>query len=209
MIGLWVPGVGQYSMRAFADALDWVGGCRRGSNDWWRFPSCNALFAYLLHLTVQVPLSLAENSGLPPIESLTEVRACAGLRAVWLCLEVAVVVVVEGWNGGSCGLPAWRAAPAVRCCNLWGNRPCTQTRSSPSSLTCFRTIRQVKTRQMKEDNPFLGIDCNDVGTHDMREQNVFETLAGKKQQLMLATQVCKMILKVSQDNEPQSVSLSQ
>ena len=27
-------------------------------------------------------------------------------------------------------------------------------------------------------------------------QNVFETLIGKKQQLMLATQVCKMILKV-------------
>lgn len=28
------------------------------------------------------------------------------------------------------------------------------------------------------------------------QQNVFETLIGKKQQLMLATQVCKMILKV-------------
>lgn len=55
---------------------------------------------------------------------------------------------------------------------------------------------QVKTRQMQEDNPYLGIDCNDVGTCDMREQNVFETLIGKKQQLMLATQVCKMILKV-------------
>ena len=38
-----VPGVEQYAMRAFADALDIV------------------------------PLSLAENSGLPPIESLTEV----------------------------------------------------------------------------------------------------------------------------------------
>ena len=56
---------------------------------------------------------------------------------------------------------------------------------------------QVKTRQMQAANPYLGIDCNDVGTNDMRQQNVFETLIGKKQQLMLATQVCKMILKAS------------
>ncbi|PRW20561.1 T-complex 1 subunit epsilon [Chlorella sorokiniana] len=97
-----VPGVEQYAMRAFADALD------------------------------VVPLSLAENSGLPPIESLTE----------------------------------------------------------------------VKTRQMQEGNPYLGVDCNDVGTNDMREQNVFETLIGKKQQLMLATQVCKMILKIDDVIKP-------
>ena len=44
-----VPGVEQYAMRAFADALDIV------------------------------PLSLAENSGLPPIESLTEV----GWEGTW------------------------------------------------------------------------------------------------------------------------------
>lgn len=29
---------------------------------------------------------------------------------------------------------------------------------------------QVKTRQMQEGNPYLGVDCNDVGTNDMREQ---------------------------------------
>ena len=91
-----VPGVEQYAMRAYADALD------------------------------VVPLSLAENSGLPPIESLSEVKA----------------------------------------------------------------------RHISEQNPFLGIDCNDAGTNDMREQNVFETLIGKKQQLFLATQVTKMILKI-------------
>ena len=32
--------------------------------------------------------------------------------------------------------------------------------------------------------------------NDMREQNVFETLIGKQQQLLLATQVVKMILKI-------------
>ena len=50
---------------------------------------------------------------------------------------------------------------------------------------------QVKSRQLQEGNPHLGIDCNSVGTNDMREQNVFETLIGKKQQLFLATQVTR------------------
>jgi len=97
-----VPGVEQYAMRAFADALDII------------------------------PLSLAENSGFPPIESLAEVKA----------------------------------------------------------------------KHLAEKNPFLGIDCNDVGTHDMREQNVFETLIGKNQQLFLATQVSKMILKIDDVIKP-------
>lgn len=48
----------------------------------------------------------------------------------------------------------------------------------------------------QENNPCCGIDCNDVGTNDMREQNVFETLIGKQQQILLATQVVKMILKI-------------
>jgi T-complex protein 1 subunit epsilon len=90
------PGIEQYAMRAFADALE------------------------------AIPLALAENSGLAPIESLTEVKA----------------------------------------------------------------------KQVQEGQHHLGIDCNQVGTNDMRKQNVFETLQGKKQQLLLATQVCKMILKI-------------
>eukprot|EP00271_Cylindrocystis_brebissonii_P015729 TRINITY_DN38713_c0_g1_i1.p1 TRINITY_DN38713_c0_g1~~TRINITY_DN38713_c0_g1_i1.p1 ORF type:complete len:537 (+),score=146.67 TRINITY_DN38713_c0_g1_i1:217-1827(+) len=91
-----VPGVEQYAMRAFADALD------------------------------AVPMALAENSGLQPIDTLTALKA----------------------------------------------------------------------QQVKEKCPFLGVDCMDVGSNDMRQQNVFETLLGKKQQLLLATQVVKMILKI-------------
>ena len=48
----------------------------------------------------------------------------------------------------------------------------------------------------QDSNPRCGIDCNDVGTNDMKEQNVFETLIGKQQQILLATQVVKMILKI-------------
>ena len=37
---------------------------------------------------------------------------------------------------------------------------------------------------------------NENGTNDMKVQHVVETLIGKKQQLMLATQLVKMILKI-------------
>jgi T-complex protein 1 subunit epsilon len=65
-----------------------------------------------------------------------------------------------------------------------------------AGLSPIESVARVKSRQQAEKNPHLGIDCNEVGTCDMKEQNVFETLMGKKQQLFLATQVCKMILKI-------------
>lgn len=58
-----------------------------------------------------------------------------------------------------------------------------------SGLPSIQSLTAVKARQLAESNPHLGIDCNDAGTNDMREQNVFETLIGKKEQLFLATQV--------------------
>jgi len=89
-------GVEQYTMRAFADALEII------------------------------PIALAENSGFPPIASLSEVKAA----------------------------------------------------------------------QVKTNKPYLGIDCLQKGTMDMKKQGVFETLVGKQQQLLLATQLVKMILKI-------------
>ncbi|KAK2636642.1 hypothetical protein Ddye_031434 [Dipteronia dyeriana] len=65
-----------------------------------------------------------------------------------------------------------------------------------SGLQPIETLSAVKSQQIKENNSYCGIDCNDTGTNDMREQNVFETLIGKKQQILLATQVVKMILKI-------------
>eukprot|EP00889_Picochlorum_renovo_P005435 jgi/Picre1/32465/NNA_007811.t1 len=65
-----------------------------------------------------------------------------------------------------------------------------------SGLAPIDSVTEVKARQLAENNPYLGIDCVDAGTNDMREQNVFETLIGKRQQMFLATQVCKMILKI-------------
>ena len=57
-----VAGVEQYSMRAFADALD------------------------------SIPLALAENSGLPPIESLTEVPTF--LPKTQPCFSLSMLVFV-------------------------------------------------------------------------------------------------------------------
>ena len=65
-----------------------------------------------------------------------------------------------------------------------------------SGLAPIESLTQVKAQQVSEKNPHLGIDCKDEGTNDMKKQNVFETLIGKKQQMMLATQVVKMILKI-------------
>lgn len=65
-----------------------------------------------------------------------------------------------------------------------------------SGLSPITEVTAVKARQLAEGNPRLGVDCNQVGNHDMRDQLVFETLIGKQQQIQLATQVVKMILKI-------------
>lgn len=71
-----------------------------------------------------------------------------------------------------------------------------------AGLSPIETVATVKAQQIADKNPHLGVDCNEIGTSDMREQNVFETLIGKKQQMFLATQVCKMILKVDDVIQP-------
>jgi T-complex protein 1 subunit epsilon len=71
-----------------------------------------------------------------------------------------------------------------------------------SGLPPIHTLADVKSRQVKETNPRLGIDCLSTGTCDMKEQNVIETLVSKKQQILLATQVVKMILKIDDIRAP-------
>jgi T-complex protein 1 subunit epsilon len=49
---------------------------------------------------------------------------------------------------------------------------------------------------LSESNPALGVNCMEMGTCDMKEQSVIETLHSKKSQIQLATQLVKMILKI-------------
>lgn len=62
----------------------------------------------------------------------------------------------------------------------------------------IETLAKIKARQKSEGNPRLGVDCMNKGSNDMKEQNVFETLSSKVQQLLLATQVVRMILKIDE-----------
>jgi len=65
-----------------------------------------------------------------------------------------------------------------------------------SGLNPIGALSDVKSQQVKENNPRLGIDCLKKGTNDMKAQNVIETLMAKKQQISLATQLVRMILKI-------------
>jgi len=71
-----------------------------------------------------------------------------------------------------------------------------------SGLSPIEEVAAAKSRQLKEGNTSIGLGINqdaaEDGFHhrDMKEIGVFETLIGKQQQIQLATQVVKMILKI-------------
>jgi len=71
-----------------------------------------------------------------------------------------------------------------------------------SGLAPIQTVTDIKARQLSENNPWLGVDSMGNGTNDMKVQNVIETLNSKKQQLSLATQLVKMILKIDDIRTP-------
>lgn len=90
--------------------------------------------------------------------------------------------------------------------------------SENSGLSPIETLASIKSRQVKEKNSRLGVDCMMTGTNgklpkisylgsspvrqltlhqiDMREHFAIDPLIGKRQQLLLATQLCRMVLKV-------------
>lgn len=65
-----------------------------------------------------------------------------------------------------------------------------------SGLSPIDTLADVKSRQVTENNPRLGIDCLGKGENDMKTQHVYDPLISKRQQFLLATQVVRMILRV-------------
>jgi T-complex protein 1 subunit epsilon len=79
-----------------------------------------------------------------------------------------------------------------------------------AGLSPIEEVAAIKSRQVKENNPRIGLGLvhgdpaavlNTDGrtndhTTDMMDLGVFETLIGKQQQLQLAAQVVKMILKI-------------
>lgn len=74
--------------------------------------------------------------------------------------------------------------------------------SENSGMNPIQTMTEVRAKQVMEANPALGIDCLHKGTNDMQRQHVIETLIGKKQQISLATQMVRMILKIDDIRKP-------
>jgi T-complex protein 1 subunit epsilon len=66
-----------------------------------------------------------------------------------------------------------------------------------SGLSPIATLASIKSRQVNERNSRIGVDCMQAGNNDMRDAFVIDPLIGKRQQLMLATQLCRMVLKVN------------
>ncbi|CAK9439597.1 uncharacterized protein LODBEIA_P36970 [Lodderomyces beijingensis] len=71
------------------------------------------------------------------------------------------------------------------------------TLAENSGLDPIETLSNLKAKQAHENNSHLGVDCLGKGTNDMRELFVIDPLIGKKQQLYLATQLTRMILKIN------------
>ncbi|XP_013176882.1 PREDICTED: T-complex protein 1 subunit epsilon [Papilio xuthus] len=71
-----------------------------------------------------------------------------------------------------------------------------------SGLSPIDTLSEVKARQVSENNSNLGVDCMGTGSNDMKAMNVIESLHSKKQQIALATQLVKMILKIDDVRSP-------
>lgn len=65
-----------------------------------------------------------------------------------------------------------------------------------SGLHGIETVNQIKVQQVQQGSPHFGVDCMNVGKTNMKELNIIETLKSKQQQISLATQLVKMILKI-------------
>jgi T-complex protein 1, epsilon subunit len=73
-----------------------------------------------------------------------------------------------------------------------------------SGFSSIEVVTNLKAKQVAEKNPWLGIDCLQKGTNDMKAQHVIETLNSKKQQISLATELVKMILKIDDVRKPEN-----
>ena len=71
-----------------------------------------------------------------------------------------------------------------------------------SGLSAIHALSEVKAKQASTGNSNLGIDCMQTGNINMKERSVIESLKSKRQQLILATQLVKMILKIDDVRSP-------
>ena len=78
--------------------------------------------------------------------------------------------------------------------------------SENSGLNPIETTTKLKNEMRLDANKRYGVDSLGVGHNDMRELKVYESLTSKVQQLQLATQVVRMILKIDDIFAPNDYS---
>lgn len=71
-----------------------------------------------------------------------------------------------------------------------------------SGLLPIETLSELKSRQVGDKKATFGVDCMLTGDIDMKNHHVVESLNSKKQQIILATQLVKMILKIDDVRSP-------
>jgi len=71
-----------------------------------------------------------------------------------------------------------------------------------SGLHPIDTVSFLRNSQVSCKNPALGVDCMFTGNNNMKDHHVVESLHSKKQQIILATQLVKMILKIDDIRSP-------
>lgn len=71
------------------------------------------------------------------------------------------------------------------------------TLAENSGLDPIETLSSLKAKQVLENSSHIGVDALGKGTTDMKELFIIDPLIGKKQQLLLATQLTRMILKIN------------
>lgn len=71
-----------------------------------------------------------------------------------------------------------------------------------SGLPPIETLSELKSRHINEKFSSIGVDCMLTGDSDMKNHHVVEALHSKKQQIILATQLVKMILKIDDIRSP-------
>ncbi|CEH15711.1 probable t-complex-type molecular epsilon subunit [Ceraceosorus bombacis] len=74
-----------------------------------------------------------------------------------------------------------------------------------SGYAPIETLAEAKASQINTNDPRIGIDCMGSGITNMREARVFDPLVSKRQQLLLATQLVRAVLKIDDVIEQHNV----
>lgn len=145
------------------------------------------------------------------IRGSNEMIAAEGIRALHDSLCVVRNLVRDSrvvYGGGAaeltCSLAVSEAADRQKGIDQYAFRAFAtaldtipMTLAENSGLDPIETLSALKSKQVNENSSHLGVDCLGKGTNDMKELFVIDPLIGKRQQLLLATQLTRMILKIN------------